>query len=321
MSDHRSIAAVTVTLKSVVENSLRALGSSASVTTERPRERGAAQSDARVNIFLYQLRPNPAQRNNYLPARSSQGRLAQISRAALDLHYLFSFYGDEARQEAQQLFGMVASFLHAQPLLDRAAIQQALAAERPGSPLRRCNLGEEPEAIRFTPLPLDLEELSKLWSVFFQTEYALSVAYLCSAIFLDYEEPAPPAPPLVQEVRVQTGLDGPAPPTPEQSGSVIAIQFRYAGSRDSRLRALVDIALAADASAETRAATIVFVRWILPDGNVRHQAESVNAGAQARFEVPRAPGRFQLVVTNIVSAAGDYRFERGRADIGSFVVS
>jgi hypothetical protein len=45
--------------------------------------------------------------------------------------------------------------------------------------------------VRLTPLPLNLEDLSRLWSVLFQTEYRLSVIYQASVVLVTEEEPAP----------------------------------------------------------------------------------------------------------------------------------
>ena len=60
------------------------------------------------------------------------------------------------------------------PVLLRQMIQDAIAA----APfLTTSNLADAVEQIKFTPMALSLEELSKLWSVFFQAPYALSVAY------------------------------------------------------------------------------------------------------------------------------------------------
>ena len=39
--------------------------------------------------------------------------------------------------------------------------------------------------VKFTPLPLSLDELSKLWSVFFQTPYTLSLAYQGMVVFIE----------------------------------------------------------------------------------------------------------------------------------------
>src|SRR5690606_16023724 len=50
------------------------------------------------------------------------------------------------------------------------------------------NLADAVEQIKFTPLTLSLEELSKLWSVFFQAPYALSVAYQGTVVLIESEE-------------------------------------------------------------------------------------------------------------------------------------
>ncbi len=44
--------------------------------------------------------------------------------------------------------------------------------------------------------PLNLEELSKLWSVFFQTAYKLSMAYIANLVLIeaDAETPRPTLP-------------------------------------------------------------------------------------------------------------------------------
>jgi len=51
----------------------------------------------RVNLFLYQVTPNPHRNNLDLPTRSQQGDLVQRPQIALDLHYLMSFTATTAR--------------------------------------------------------------------------------------------------------------------------------------------------------------------------------------------------------------------------------
>ena len=51
------------------------------------------------------------------------------------------------------------------------------------------DLAADVERVKLTQLPLNLEELSKLWSVFFQTTYRLSVAYRGTALLLDGDDP------------------------------------------------------------------------------------------------------------------------------------
>jgi len=54
--------------------------------------------------------------------------------------------------------------------------------------LSTSNLADEMELVKFTPLPLSLEELAKLWSVFFQTQYTLSVAYQGTVVLIESED-------------------------------------------------------------------------------------------------------------------------------------
>ena len=84
---------------------------------------------------------------------------------ALDLHYLLSFHGDEAKLEPQRLLGSVARTLHAHPVLTREMIQDTLQDPLFGF-LAGSDLADQVEPVKFTPSFLSLEELSKLWSVF-----------------------------------------------------------------------------------------------------------------------------------------------------------
>jgi hypothetical protein len=64
--------------------------------------------------------------------------------------------------------------------------------------LQDADLATSIETVRFTPTVLSLEELSKLWSVFFQTTYALSVAYQASLVLIEFGK-VPPSPQPVLE--------------------------------------------------------------------------------------------------------------------------
>jgi hypothetical protein len=50
--------------------------------------------------------------------------------------------------------------------------------------------------VKFTPLGLSLEEMSRIWSVFFQTRYALSMAWRASAVLVEPRLRATPALPV-----------------------------------------------------------------------------------------------------------------------------
>ena len=191
MSNFLAIATVTATLRQMLDSAVQADVSGAEATAVRPDSSGAGLPARGVNIFLYQLSPNAAWTNGDLPTRGSNGQLMQRPQAALDLHYLLSFYGDEADLEPQRLLGSVVRTLHARPLLTRRAIRNVINAAITSDPnhyLARSNLSEQMDLVKFTPLSLSLEELSKLWSVFFQTSYALSVAYQGTVVLIESEE-------------------------------------------------------------------------------------------------------------------------------------
>lgn len=208
MSNHLAVATVTATLAHMLRAPVQAAVDGSQVWTDRPPGENGDPATPEVRIFLYCVQPNAAWRNNDLPTRRSNGNLAQRPQAALDLRYLLSFYGDERALEPQRLLGVAVREMHARPLLSRAQIRQMVESELdvdPQFPLATTDLGDQPELVRFTPLPLDLDEMSKLWSVFFQVAYRLSVAYQASVVLINPDE-APGSALPVHERRIFTTL-------------------------------------------------------------------------------------------------------------------
>ncbi len=183
MSNFLGIATVTAGIRQLIRDAVEAAVAGADISTARP-DAPSGVPDPRVNIFLYNVTPNPSFRNIDLPTRRSDGSLAARPMAALDLHYLLSFYGDESELVPQRLLGSTITALGAQPVITRDTIRRAIAAG-PGTFLEDSNLAEQVESVRVSPEAINLEELSKLWSVFFQTPYVLSVAYTCSVVLLE----------------------------------------------------------------------------------------------------------------------------------------
>ncbi|HST57097.1 MAG TPA: DUF4255 domain-containing protein [Longimicrobium sp.] len=190
MSNHLAIATVTAALREVVYDAITAAVPGSEVSYARPAAENTEDPDAtpHANLFLYGITPNASRRNDDLPTRRADGGLVQRPRAALDLHYLVSFYGKESNLEPQRMLGSVVRALHSRPALTRAAIQAAIDSHPFLAP---SDLAEAPESVRFTPVSLNLEELSKLWSVLFQTPYALTVAYQGTVVFIEAEDDAP----------------------------------------------------------------------------------------------------------------------------------
>ncbi|MGA3169198.1 MAG: DUF4255 domain-containing protein [Terriglobia bacterium] len=188
MSNYLAIATVTAALQQVLQGAVENAVAGATVGFSRPEGTGAGQGAPLVNIYLYQVTPNAAYRNADLPTRRSDGTMVQKPQAALDLHYLFTFHGDDDKLEPQRMLGAVASTLQAQPLLSSQNIQAALTSPQFSSVLAGSNLESQAERVRFTPTALSLEEFSKLWSVFFQVEYSLSAAYQASLVLIESDD-------------------------------------------------------------------------------------------------------------------------------------
>ena len=193
MSNSLAVATVTATLYDLLSASAKnAIGSSASIKTGWPDQAGWASSSG-INIFLYEVAPNAAWRNDDLPARRDNGSVIRRPQAALDLKYLFSFYGQEAQLEPHRLLGATVSLLHSRPLLDREAIRQAVNGPSPRTYLDGSDLDRQIELVRFTPLHLSLDELSRLWTTFPQSAYALSVIYQASVVLIEAAETVIPS--------------------------------------------------------------------------------------------------------------------------------
>lgn len=186
MSNFLAIATVTAALSQFLQAAVGPDVPGSTVTTLRP-DGGTGMPSTGVNIFLYQVTPNAAWHNMDLPTRRTGGELIQRPQAALDLHYLLTFYGIEAQLEPQRVLGSVVRAMHSRPVLTREIIRQTIA--KPAFLfLANSNLADAIELVKFTPLPLSLEELSKLWSVYFQTQYSLSVAYQGTVVLIESEE-------------------------------------------------------------------------------------------------------------------------------------
>ena len=240
MSNFLSIAAVTATLQTQLQTQLAADVGHAYATVQRPDESDTdASTNPHVNIYLYQVVPNVALRNADLPTRRGEGGLAQRPRAAIDLHYLLTFHGDDLKHEPQRMLGSVVRFLHAYPTLTRQAVHDAIALSA-NADLALCDLEGESELVRFTPLPMSLEELSKLWSVFFQTRYMLSVAYAASVVLLEgIEAAAKPTPVVTSNIVVEQlappVIDEVSPPT-VRIGDTLSIRGRNLRGQETYVR-------------------------------------------------------------------------------------
>jgi hypothetical protein len=243
MSNSLSVAMVTAALARILGEALPQVPNggvdNARVTTLRPDMLAAADGDARgINVFLYEVVGNGAWAAANLPTRRPDGSPVARPQQALDLHYLLTFSGDETTLEPQRMLGVAVGTLAAQPVLSRELVRELIARAQAADPTaweQFSDLADQVDVVRFTLLPLSLEELSKLWSTFFQAPYRLSVAYHAAVVLLDAEvTPRPALPVLTRGVdaaaltmpeiaRVVADAD---PSDPVGAGTVLRIQGR-----------------------------------------------------------------------------------------------
>jgi len=200
MSTALAIASVTAVLKDLLNNGLidHDVGASVGeviVSTLPPDRIDAldAQKKSRLNLFMYQVTPNPGWRNVALPSRNSSGERVTNPPLALDLHYLLTAYGAE-ELHSEILLGYGMQLLHETPVLTRDAIRRSLTPPSPVgaggdlppalAALFSSELAEQVEQIKIAPSALNTEEISRMWSAF-QAKYRPTAVYQASVVLIE----------------------------------------------------------------------------------------------------------------------------------------
>ncbi len=187
MSNYLAIATVTAALQQMLQVEVGRDVPGVQVTTTRPDNSSSSVSGPCINIYLYQATPNPAWRNADLRTRRPKGDLIKHGQAGLDLHYLFTFYGNEQALEPQQLLGSTIRTLVDQPVLTQDMIEECI--EHANLPtLEGSTLADQVQLVRFIPSTVTTEDLSRIWSVFFQVPYSLSFPYQATAVLIQGEK-------------------------------------------------------------------------------------------------------------------------------------
>jgi hypothetical protein len=182
MANHLAIATVTEALRLRLAGALQPEISGVDVVARRPGSMDG-QEGSQVTVFLYRVTPNAALRNSDLPTRGADGRdVRHRPRVAVDLHYLLSFSGDEAELVPQRMLGTSLASLHSAPGLTRGELDTARQGEQW---LTDSDVAQELESVNFSLGNLSLDDLSKVWSMFFQVPYRLSVAYGASVVLIE----------------------------------------------------------------------------------------------------------------------------------------
>ena len=205
MSNDLGVANVSEALRALVESAASASVAGAQAVLSRPP--ASPSTDPRVYVVLFRAAENASWRSSALPERRADGKLLVRPRLALDLYYLLCFQGDDTQYVPARLFGRVMTALHAEPLLGKERLRAAASVLPPAleSPPRLSTLPDDAEPIRLTHEPLDLEQISKIWSVFLQTGHLLAASWKASVVLLEPDaDAAPPLPVTARELLVTT---------------------------------------------------------------------------------------------------------------------
>lgn len=202
MSTGLAIAAVTAVLKDLLINGLIDHDLNASIgdvsVTALPPDRipTGTEEQSQLNLFLYNVSPNPGWRNADLPSRNDRGDRTANPPLALDLNYMLTAYGAHDFH-AEILLGYAMQLLYENPVLPRAAIRTALSPTPVtgggGLPptleaLATSELAEQIEQIRVVLRPMTGDDISKLWTAF-GAKYRPSACYTVSVVLIESRAP------------------------------------------------------------------------------------------------------------------------------------
>ncbi|MFD7964636.1 DUF4255 domain-containing protein [Streptomyces zaomyceticus] len=180
MSNALAVPTVTAALTTLVQTAMERLDITPGPVVA-PGPLDGSGDNARVGVHLYRVTRNPTLSLADLPTRSSAGHLRQKPRAALDLHYLFTFRGN-TEWEVQQLLARTAAALHGQPTLTPALLAEALAdhPEIDGN-----DLAEADEPVRVTSEALSTDELTRFWALYPPGSFTVTLAVVAGPVLVD----------------------------------------------------------------------------------------------------------------------------------------
>jgi hypothetical protein len=182
VSNYLAIAVLTAALREVVQAAVQTAVPGAVVRVGPPR--AVAPGEKEVNIYLYRISANAYHRNDELPVREAGGAAIGRSVAALDLHYVVSFGGEE-HLASEVMLGKVAAVLHGRPVLGFEELGKIAAAGAAYPFLEQGYSITQRERVTLTPEYLSLDELSKLWTIFFQLAHRPSLQFTASPVLID----------------------------------------------------------------------------------------------------------------------------------------
>ncbi len=196
MSTYEAIGAASATLQTLLRDRIDHLPGNGAVpvTLGFPGPDRDPQNPVepnRVNLFLYQVAENAFLKNQEIPGHGSRGAFGRPP-LSLVLYYLLTAYGSTPNGDdfaddtpAHTLLGSAMRVFHDYPV-----IGEGLVTERtpPGRPILQDPLRDEFESVKVTLQPLDLEDLSNVWTAL-ELSFRPSVTYAVSVVQIESSRP------------------------------------------------------------------------------------------------------------------------------------
>lgn len=188
MSSLKAIAAVTQTLKSILDESINdeSIDTLGAVVYTKPLDRlenDLTATENALNIYLYMVKENVGWRHQGLQSRNNAGQRISNPYLALDLYYVMSSHGSE-KVNADVIFGYGLVAFHDNSIIGRDFIANTLAAE---PLLVDAGLADQLVQITITAEYLSTEDISKIWTMF-GAKYRQSAFYKVSVALLRKEK-------------------------------------------------------------------------------------------------------------------------------------
>jgi hypothetical protein len=152
-----------------------------------------------LTLFLYKVVENPYLKNEVGPVRQGQngGLIEQEPPLVVDLYYLLTAHA----------IGQNNPFPNAHRALSRAMRVFYDNGILSGSLIQTSEFGLTPDIVlRVTLDPLSMEDMTRIWSVFPDTQYELSVTYLVTPVPIESARTLGSAP-VVDQIHDQGHLD------------------------------------------------------------------------------------------------------------------
>lgn len=195
MSNTRAISTVSAAFLRRILSAANAAVPNATVRLGAPNAKLVDDGLPLVNLHLYRVEPNATHTNNHLPNRGTAGQMRGPSALALNLHYVLSFYGDHDLFEPDLMLGEVMLALEHEPVLAKRTIDSAIVDNEE---LEDSDLADAMARLRVTRQLMTIDDFSKVWSIFYQVPYTISLAYEVNHVLIESSDTPPTPLPVAQ---------------------------------------------------------------------------------------------------------------------------